>query len=124
MTFGRESEMAQPVRDWLERQRLWVKQEFSVPWGICDFVAVSLNARRVAKRLQFGQVSAIGPLRRIALLQHIPDKETGRTITQYQLEKLCGASSELIEAELKKLIASGFVTCTRPGSLMRSTTKI
>jgi len=119
MTFGREHEMALPVGNWLRRHGMQVKPEFAVPWGICDFVAVSLNATKVRKRLEFGQINAIGPLWRVSLLQHIPDKETGRSITQSKLERLCGAPPEFTGKELEKLIADRFVRRTARLSLQK-----
>lgn len=41
--FDFEREMAQPVLNWLQQNRLEVKSEFSTPWGICDMVGVQFD---------------------------------------------------------------------------------
>ena len=58
-----------------------VKEEFSTPWGICDFVGVSLNKKRVAERLRLGQKEPIGPFVRLGILRAIPDIESGEVTT-------------------------------------------
>src|SRR5271154_5195924 len=89
-SFRLEIEMAPAVREWLVNARLCVKEEFSLPWGICDFVGVSLNLRNVRKRLALKQTKPIGPLSRVDLLRQIPEQETGRTISVQELEQVYG----------------------------------
>lgn len=121
ITFNLESEMAQPVRDWLQRAGLTVKHEFALPWGICDLVGVSLNLTNVRKRLCLKQTNAIGPPGRIDLLSRIPDQETGRTISLRQLQRTYGHSVPdfHVTNEVEKLIADRFVLQTRTGCLQR-----
>lgn len=119
MTFAREREMARPVRSWLMSQGLQVKQEYSTPWGICDFVAASLNRTLVRKRLELRQSNAIGSLFRLALLQRIPDSRSGRSISWSRLEHLCRVPSEYLEAELDKLIVNRFVIRTPRGAFQK-----
>jgi len=101
--------MAVPVSNWLRFQGLSVKREFSMPWGICDFVGVSLNASRVRKRLRFGQKNSVGPMGRVALMRQIPDRETGHRITLSRLERLNPCPADVLAADLEKLITAGFV---------------
>lgn len=119
--FKLESEMAPAVSDWLQRAGMTVKQEFSLPWGICDFVAVSLNLNNVRKRLSLKQSKAIGPLWRVDLLRHIPDQETGRAISVQRLERVYGnrIPGSVITTEIEKLVADRFVLQTRRGSLQK-----
>lgn len=119
MSFNLEHEMGPPVRNWLQQQGFQVKQEYATPWGICDFVAVSLNVKRVNKRLQFRQINPIGPLGRIGLLRYIPDKNSGRTIALSRLQTLSGAPVAYVQAEVEKLIASRFVLRTDRGTLQK-----
>jgi transcriptional antiterminator Rof (Rho-off) len=121
MRFHRESDMAKPVRHWLRRQRLLVKEEFGLPWGICDIVALSFDENQLAKRLSFRQFRPIGPLHRVELLQHIPDQESGSAITVSRLQKSASrtAFSPPIEDDLQILIANRFVVSMKNGSLQK-----
>jgi hypothetical protein len=119
--FKLESEMAPAVCEWLRRARLTVKEEFSLPWGICDLVGVSLNLNNVRKRLTLKQNKAIGPLWRVDLLRCIPDLETGRSISVQQLERVYGnrIPAPVITTEVEKLVADRFVLQTRRGNLQK-----
>jgi hypothetical protein len=119
--FKLETEMVPAVSDWFRKSRLTVKEEFSLPWGICDLVGVSLNLNNVRKRLALKQTKAIGPLWRVDLLRYIPDQETGRTISVQQLERVYGnrVPTPVITTEIEKLVADHFVLQTRTGSLQK-----
>jgi hypothetical protein len=119
--FELEKEMAPAVCDWLRRAHLTVKQEFSLPWGICDFVGVSLNLSHVRERLRLKQRKAIGPLWRVDLLRHIPDEKADRTISVRTLAKVYGQQipEQVIKTEVKRLISDRFVLETRTGGLQR-----
>src|SRR5437867_12476623 len=121
MFFARESEMTQPVRKWLHRQRLLIKAEFGLPWGVCDLVGLSFNELQVTKRLSFRQYRPIGPLQRVDLLRHIPDRETGLAITFKRLQKSAAAASfgQSLERDLHTLIADRFVVVKKSGSVQK-----
>jgi hypothetical protein len=119
--FLLEREMLTPGRDWLRRQGLLTKAEFSTPWGICDLVGVSLLRERVRQRLSLGQHEPIGPPLRIALLNRIPDAKTGKKVA---LETLEFEFNDLLPpGELQKilrtLIESGYVVEARSGCLQK-----
>jgi len=109
--FRFEHEMANSARNWLTHQGLMVKEEFYTPWGICDFVGVSLNRKRVSERLRLQQKDPIGPLVRIEILSAIPDVETGKSTTiedlVHRYQDLVTASD--VSAEIQKLITRKFV---------------
>jgi hypothetical protein len=119
--FKLERQMAPLVREWLQKAHLTVKSEFSLPWGICDFVGISLNLNNVRKRLSLRQTKPIGPIQRVQLLQHIPDKDTGHSISVQQLERTCMREtlSRSFRTEVDKLIADRFVSKTGSGSLQK-----
>jgi len=119
--FQLEREMAAPGREWLKRQGLLIKEEFSTPWGICDLVGVSFSQERVRQRLNLGQRGPIGPPLRIALLNRIPDAQTGETISIGQLESEFRdwVVPSAIQGELGHLIDSGFVISVRPDCLQK-----
>ncbi len=119
--FKLEKDMAPAVYAWLRQSQLTVKREFSLPWGICDFVGVSLNVRNVRERLSLKQTKAIGPLWRVDLLRQIPDEKTQRTISVRQLEKAYGHRfpTHAIHTEVERLVADRFVFRTGAGSLQR-----
>jgi hypothetical protein len=120
MLFKRESEMASPVRNWLYRQDLQIKQEFAVPWGVCDFVGVSFRAHHVLKRLVCGQHKSIGPLRRVEVLRHIPEKDSGESISFHQLLEVCGpVDAESLQSDLKNLLASRFISRSRTNGFQK-----
>jgi hypothetical protein len=119
--FRLEREMLSSAKRWLDRQRLYVKTEFYTPWGVCDLVGISLFKTRVRQRLDLGQRSPIGPLRRIALLDQIPDFESQVSVTSSQLAaRLRKVYSECeIDKQLDRLIANGFVLSNEPGRFQK-----
>lgn len=121
MLFKRESEMTLPVRRWLSREGLLIKSEFVLPWGICDLVGLSFNKHQVKKRLSYRQRLPIGPLQRVELLRHIPDQESGCSITLGELQKLAERTifAPSLENELNRLIANKFVVSDGCGSLQK-----
>jgi hypothetical protein len=121
MAFDRECEMAFPIRRWLQQQRLLVKQEFLLPWGVCDFVGLSFNAQNVEKRLSFRQYQPIGPLHRLQFLARIPDQESGNSITDGRLREEfqeCAPHSDF-ETELRSLLAGRFLVRIEGGSFQK-----
>src|SRR5579859_2758384 len=121
MLFLRESEMAKPVRHWLRRENLLVKEEFVLPWGISDFVGLSFNESQVKKRLSLRQYRPIGPMHRVELLRHIPDQESGSEIPFSRLQKKTNgtAFTRPLEDELRTLVANRFVVSKENGSLQK-----
>jgi len=112
--------MSSPVRRWLKKQGLEVKEEYALPWGICDFVGLSFNQKRVNRRLALRQFRSIGPPHRIDLLSQIPDIETGESISIRQLRKRVPLLSDnAVEEELEKLAQNGFLVQRRKGSFQR-----
>ncbi len=119
--FQFEREMSAPSRDWLKRQGLIIKEEFSTPWGICDLVGVSFAQERVLQRLSLGQREPIGPPFRIALLNRIPDSQTGKTVALDGLEREFNdfLTPSEIQRALKSLVESGFVVTVHSGCLQK-----
>ena len=109
--FNSEREMVAPAAAWLRGRCAQVKNEFVLPWGVCDLMGATLNRRRAAQRLALGQTRAIGPAFRIALLLDIPSTQDGRAKTAGKIEReydgLVGA--ERIRAELDKLEKERFI---------------
>jgi hypothetical protein len=111
--FELENQMAPAVADWLYCQGFAVKQEFSLPWGICDLVGVKFNQKKVQKRISNGQTRAVGSSFRLHILSKIPDIDaSGSSITLHELRReLTGALPyDLLEDEIAKLVHSKFVT--------------
>jgi hypothetical protein len=117
--FRFEREMSERTRKWLVAEGLTVKSEFPVPWGVCDFVGVEFEPKRVAHRLRLGQIKSIGSALSVDLLGHIPDQHTGRSISLSGLTKLYDGwlNADRLVAELQKLKRSKFIVCD--GSLRR-----
>jgi len=120
VAFALESEMSSPVVRWLRNQGLNVKDEYALPWGICDYVGLSFNQEQVNRRLALGQLQPIGPPHRIDVLFQIPDAETGKSITIHQLRKRFPMpAGDSVERELEKLSENGFVVRHRKHSFQR-----
>jgi hypothetical protein len=117
--FQLEADMAIPVLEWLRRNELTVKQEFTLPWGICDVIGISLDRKRTELRLAHGQSQPIGTPRRLFLLSKIPDTHMGRSITRKRLRKELQEimSANVFDRELDRLIRSRFVHCPKRGYL-------
>ncbi|HKW87489.1 MAG TPA: hypothetical protein VJN21_01905 [Candidatus Acidoferrales bacterium] len=113
--------MTKPVLKWLHNQSLLTKVEFGLPWGICDLVGLSFNQAQVMKRLSFRQHRPIGPMKRVELLRHIPDQDSGQSITLRQLKKATGESVLVptLDRDLAKLISDGFVVPKENGALQK-----
>jgi hypothetical protein len=117
--FSLEAQMAAPVLTWLRQNSLDVKREFSLPWGICDFVGVSFDRKRAQLRISYGQTKSIGTPRRLFLLSKIPDTHSGRSITCKRLQNELSEimPPEVFDLELNHLIRSNFVHRPRSGLL-------
>src|SRR5690348_8769522 len=111
--FMLECDMSEGVLRWLRRQNLSVKSEFALPWGICDFVGVQFDQAHVNKRLRLGQGRPIGPLPRVELLRHIPERESGAAVTFRELQRSYATTffSSTLQHELQLLIDNRFVVC-------------
>jgi hypothetical protein len=111
MVFGYEREMLEPATQWLRKQGLMVKEEFSTPWGICDLVGCSLNKNRIRKRLSLRQTKPITSQLRVYLLSRIPDEEEQTTISMERLHEEFGEflDRSRIETELQRLVRDRFV---------------
>jgi hypothetical protein len=120
-SFRLENQMAASVVDWMNGQGLAVKREFSVPWGICDLVGVKLIARKVRRRLSYGQKQPIGPPLRLYILSKIPDVDSGRSITEGRLgRELFGyLPNKILGDELRRLSYLKFVTSPRQGHFQK-----
>lgn len=119
--FPLERDMSSLAHHWLRRQGLRVKAEFSTPWGICDFVGVSFSPERVRQRLRLGQRQPIGPPFRIALLNRIPDIQTGKSVTLGRLEREFSDLLSPVEFQvaLRNLVESRFVRETHSGTFQK-----
>jgi hypothetical protein len=110
--FKLEREMTAVVERWLlQRRGMHVKREFRTPWGYCDLVGVNFRRRNVEHRLKLGQRKAIGPEIRIALLNSIPDCETGSSVTFSALLREFGGylGNDDLRSQLSYLMAANFV---------------
>ena len=116
-SFDVEKEMWIPATKWLTGQDMGYKREFRVPWGICDLVGVEWSYSRVNDRIRQRQNTAIGPPGRVAMLQWIPDQESGRSIGITELSSLMRQPVEWVERELESLIRGRFVKRNSDGSL-------
>lgn len=89
---------------WLRGQGLVVKREFTLPWGICDFVGAALDPDRVQKRLALKQRETVGPISRVGVLLSLPDTEGSEAgMGLCELEARFGGL--LSEAELRSELA-------------------
>lgn len=121
MPFRLEHEMCAPTEKWLQSQGLMVKREFTTPWGICDLVACSINKTKAAKRIKLGQKRPVGSSFRVLLLNLIPDREDGKSITfddlYQQFEDLL--EQPRIQKELERLRKDKFIALTPDGAFQK-----
>jgi hypothetical protein len=116
-SFSLEAQMAFPVVARMREDGLRVKQEFAVPWGICDIVAVQFDTSQVQLRLSYGQTKAIGPPLRLNILSKIPDIQTGKSITirRLQSESFPYLRVETLSTQLDFLARMKFVKSPKRG---------
>ncbi len=119
--FRRESDMVAAATAWMRGSGLHVKSEFVTPWGICDLVGLSFNANKVAERLRRRQTRPVSSITRAALLLRIPDVAEQRSVTLARLVRQCAPAvpSEVVSAEIDRLIADRFVVRGRRGGLQK-----
>jgi hypothetical protein len=116
-TFDIEKEMWIPATKWLTSQGLEYKREFRMPWGICDLVGVEWSRPRVSDRMLRRQRAAIGPPGRVAILQLVPDEESGRSIDIDEIRTQVCKPLDWVARELESLIRGNFVKRNADGSL-------
>jgi len=111
-SFTLEREMAEYVYSWLNRACPIVKREFATPWGVCDFVGISIYPERVCERLRLGQRRPIGPFSRIDLLNRVPDRNTGTAVSIRAIAAQARQNRSVVQEELHRLVAGKFVAIT------------
>lgn len=119
--FRFETDMVGPVRLWLEKRRLVVRQEFETPFGICDLLGCTLNEEHVYERSRLGQKSALGPPLRVHIWHGVPDRDHHRSAS---LETLHAKyehilSKEEVLQELQHLVKRRFLRVTRTGTYQK-----
>ena len=118
--FQLEAEMATPVMTWLVRNRLSVKPQFALPWGICDLVGVKLDPTRAKLRLSYGQTRPLGSIPRLMILSKIPESESGKSTNLKRLTKqLWHMDPENLSKEINFLLHCGFVVSPKRGRLQK-----
>jgi hypothetical protein len=117
--FDIERDMWIPATKWLVAQNCDVKREFRTPWGICDLVGVQWAPDRVADRIGRRQFRRIGSARRVAILQSIPDVETG-SIAVKELSAVLRLEEHSVEDDLAFLERGRFICRHVDGSVSSS----
>jgi hypothetical protein len=115
--FDIEKEMWIPATKWLTCQSLGYKREFRMPWGICDLVGVEWSRQRVSDRMLRQQKMRIGPPGRVAMLQLVPDEESGRSTDIDEIRDKVRQPLEWVTRELESLVRGNFVKRNPDGSL-------
>jgi len=114
--FDLEKWMTIPALKWLTSSPMVVKGEFRMPWGVCDLVGVEMAQSRVLARIAAGQKRSIGPATRIALLQLIPDVDSGQWIDLDTLRVEVDAPEASLLRDLHELCRRRFVVRREDGS--------
>jgi len=116
--FRLEDQMAYHVKTWLEIRGFQVKQEFRTPWGICDLVAVHIDSKYFGNRINAGQLGAVGPIRRVAILNEIPAETNVHLEEIFRRVETIAAPAEVLQ-DLAKLTIGKFVRETAPHTYRR-----
>jgi hypothetical protein len=119
--FRLEAEMAAPVIRWLRRGGLAVKEEFLLPWGVCDLVGVKLDAAKTKLRISNGQTRSIGSITRLLILSRIPESDSGKSITFQRLARDLSAhlSCDDLSEQIDTLVGGKFVIRPKRGFLQK-----
>lgn len=119
--FLKEADMSPSVTAWLRSLDLIVRAEFVTPSGMCDLVGLRFNAEKVACRIALKQRKQISSVSRAALLLHLPDIETRRSMSLIQIADHFRQviPEEVVSAEIGRLIEDGFVRATARGRLQK-----
>jgi hypothetical protein len=115
MQFRVEKEMAEPVESWLNNNGYSVKREFSTAWGICDIVAAKPYKTHILHRIHYKQKKPLRSARKINILDVIPDKRTGESISFKNLSnniKFYSCHDQLLR-DLTELEKDNFIICTK-----------
>lgn len=120
-TFRYESDMIAPAKGWLVSEKLSIKAEFAMPFGICDLVGISMSQENIQKRIDNGQFQPIGSLLRTEILSVIPDVGKTKGITHPTLLRKFDylENDRNIERELFLLESRKFIRRTKTGSYQK-----
>jgi hypothetical protein len=113
--------MLEPTERWLHSQRLIVKREFQLPWGLCDIVGCSFNGNKVKMRMARGQTTPIGTPVRVHLLSLVPDVKDDRSIGLGELLEAFRPflDEDKLALELHRLVRGKFVIETPDGTYQK-----
>ena len=87
------------------RPRIGTQTRVPHALGDCDIVGVEWSYQRVSERMLRRQNAPIGPPGRVAILQLVPDEESGRSIGIDQLSAETKQPIERVARELKSLMS-------------------
>lgn len=109
--FDFEAEMLVPVNQWLQDKGYKTKDEYSLPWGICDLVGVKFDPENVQRRIELAQKSSVTSAEKIYLLNAIPDIRSKRSISPELIEQKLNShyDRETITKNLRYLEKGKFV---------------
>ncbi len=114
--YLKEAQMAPAAVAWLREQGLLVKEEFALPWGICDFVGAALDSEKVRTRLALKQRDTVGRLLRVGILLSLPDVgATGVGFRDLEAKFAGLLSREELQSELAVLAKKRFVRTSSGG---------
>lgn len=110
-SFRYESEMTDQVTRWMSLQGLWVQSEYATPSGPCDLVGVAFREEGVRRRLGLRQVAAIRDVKKLVLLEAIPNAPGESAVSLEELARYfaewMGASA--IRENAAWLVRKGFL---------------
>jgi len=117
MGFQLESEMLEPVSQWLKSKGYVLKSEVPTPFGICDVVAVKFQPKRVALRNAYGQTRRLFSIKHVAIVHHLPDVTDESSMTLKKLRRILefNYGLECTEQDLQTLDTWGFIFSPRRG---------
>lgn len=120
--FSREAEMKYPVRCWMIQQGMYVAEEFSTGWGICDLVGCKFDENKITQRTQQKQRQPIGSTEAVYIYNQLPDSaKSKRGVRLETLANKLGPYIKLdkIESTINRLKSTNHVIETKSGSYQK-----
>ena len=117
--FRSESEMRGPVERWLVSQGFLTKSEFTLPWGICDLVAVQFREESAKQRVVFRQTQPVRSLELLQLLELMP-RRRAITVAQLRGALMPSRSSSRLDASLQRLKEMRLVSSPRRNQIRKN----
>lgn len=102
-----EESLRNPIIDFFKRQNYITAVEWRTPYAIPDFLAIKPNFKRIRMRLQSKQIISLNKEIYWRILDMLPDKENGESISIEDLAEKFGLSENYLKSKIVRHLENG-----------------